>query len=146
MSQVAGLLDQLSAPKPAVDGFPPSKGAPVKPAVPPQPLGKPAMDAAIKAAEQATIARMNGIRRAEEKVEPLVGRLQPMESADQVFRFALDHAHIDHSKIKEVDALEAIVDVLLEQADAPQPAAHLAMDKAGADSYETKYHASRLKR
>jgi hypothetical protein len=104
------------------------------------------MDAAIKAAEQATITRMNGIRRAEEKVEPLVGKLQPgMESAEAVFKFALDSAHIETANIHP-SAFEVLVDVLLDRADAPQPVGLIAMDKAAGDSYETKYHASRLKR
>jgi hypothetical protein len=142
LTQVAALLDQLSAPK-AADAFPPKKGEPVKPTAAPA-IGKPAMDAAIRAAEQATITRMNGIRRAEEKVEPLLGKIQPMESAEAIYKLALDTHHVETTNIHP-SALEPLVDMLLAHHDSQEPAL-VAMDGAGADSYEKKFNASRLRR
>jgi hypothetical protein len=102
------------------------------------------MDAAIRAAEQATITRMNGIRRAEEKVEPLLGKIQPMESAEAIYKLALDTHHVETTNIHP-SALEPLVDMLLAHHDSQEPAL-VAMDGAGADSYEKKFNASRLRR
>jgi hypothetical protein len=60
---------------------------------------KKAMDAAIAAAvkktETDTIARMNAIRQAEKDVQPIVGEVAAMDSAEAIYKFALDHAGID---------------------------------------------------
>jgi hypothetical protein len=51
---------------------------------------KPAMDAAIRAAQTAVIARMNAVREAERDVRPYVGELSlAMDSADAVYSTAL---------------------------------------------------------
>jgi len=144
MTQVAGLLDQLSAPK-AADAFPPKKGAEVKPVpAPAAPIGKPAMDAAIKAAQEVTVNRMNAMSAARDKVEPLLGRIQPMDSAEAVFKLALDHAKVDTAKVHP-SAYEALVDMLLDRQEEPV-GANLGMDSKSADAYDKKFNPSRLRR
>jgi hypothetical protein len=76
---------------------------------------KPAMDAAlIRAnARKDAIADMNAIRTAERAVEPIVGRLAiAMDSADAVYRFALDARKVPHKGITQTTALAAMVAML----------------------------------
>jgi hypothetical protein len=57
---------------------------------------KRAMDAAISAGVNAAVARMNGVREAERVVRPFVGEIVvAMDSADSVYKFALDQLGID---------------------------------------------------
>lgn len=66
-------------------------------------MTKGAMDAAIKAAcaktakdtEAKTIARVRGIQEAEEIVKPFVGKLVAMDSAEAVYKAALDFMKVD---------------------------------------------------
>lgn len=58
-----------------------------------------ATDAARKDAEQATIARLRGIQAAEEEVRPYVGKLVAQDSAEGVYKAALEILKID---IKDV--------------------------------------------
>ena len=59
---------------------------------------KKAMDAAInKARADATasaVARMNAIRQAEKDVQPIVGEIAAMDSAEAIYKMALDHAGV----------------------------------------------------
>jgi len=67
------------------------------------PITKSAMDAAIKSAtlktardvEAKTISRLRAISEAEEFVRPYVGKLTAMDSADGVYKAALDALHIN---------------------------------------------------
>jgi 8-oxo-dGTP pyrophosphatase MutT (NUDIX family) len=75
---------------------------------------KEAMDAAIKKAtriaQDAAIKNSRDIREAERFVAPWVGELEiACDSAEQVYRTALDGLKIDHEGIKEVPALKAIL-------------------------------------
>ncbi|MGF6633535.1 8-oxo-dGTP pyrophosphatase MutT (NUDIX family)/uncharacterized protein (DUF2267 family) [Paraburkholderia sp. MM6662-R1] len=71
------------------------------------PMNRAAMDKAIKVAvdaaraetEQATIARLRAIQEAEEAVKPYVGKLTAMDSADGVYKGALEVLKVD---IKDV--------------------------------------------
>lgn len=54
-----------------------------------------ATDAARKDAEQATIARLRGIQSAEEEVKPYVGKLVAQDSAENVYKAALDILKVD---------------------------------------------------
>lgn len=60
---------------------------------------KAAMDAAIKLAsanaEQAAVKRMLALRQAEKDVQPLVGEVVAMDSAEAVYKYALEHAKVD---------------------------------------------------
>lgn len=84
--------------KPAMDNPPPTPGTNApggKPATEKDSVSKPAMDAAIstavKAAEAATIKRLNDIADAKEAVHPFVGKLAiAFDSAESVYRTALE--------------------------------------------------------
>ena len=58
-------------------------------------VSKPAMDAAIAAAVKATESRMQSIRRAEQEVRPVIGDIVAQDSAEAVYKLALDHLKID---------------------------------------------------
>lgn len=62
-------------------------------------VDKTAMDAAIaqarKDTEAATVKRMNEIRAAEKEVHPLIGDIVAQDSAEAVYKLALDHLKID---------------------------------------------------
>ena len=58
-------------------------------------VDKKAMDAALKAVERNTIKRMNSIRDAEEEVRPLIGSVVAQDSAEAVYKLALDEAGVD---------------------------------------------------
>lgn len=58
-----------------------------------------AMDAAIKAAEKRTMDRFSAIRRAEREVAPIIGEVAAMDSADAIYRMALDHLGVDTSGV-----------------------------------------------
>lgn len=107
---------------------------------------KQAMDAAIAAAvakaQGETVARMQAIQQAEREVEPLIGRLAiAQDSAEAVYRLALDSAKVDHAGITDVKALRAMVGML------PKPGAvkersnvTLAQDaKGGAGDFKSMF-------
>ena len=147
MSQVAALLDKLSPAPAAGDGFPPKKeGAEVKSAIPPQPIGKPAMDAAIKAASDATVARMQSVRQAEDEVEPIIGAVRGQTSPEAVYKLALDHAKVSTEGVHP-SAYRPLVQMLLQKLDdEPAPGVPLGMDSKAQASYETRFGASRIRR
>lgn len=62
-------------------------------------VSKTAMDSAIKVAtakiERDTIAKMNAIRIAEKEVAQFIGEVVAQDSADAVYKLALDHAKVD---------------------------------------------------
>lgn len=75
-----------------------------------EPKGKPgtAMDAA--AIERKVFKRYMNIRQAEADVKPLVGEVSAMDSAAQVYHFALDAAGVKgHKSVKDLGALKAMV-------------------------------------
>ena len=79
-----------------------------------------AMDAAIAkrvaidtaAAIAAYAASRDALDAAKADVAPIVGTVHGMDSADAVYRFALDAASIDHKDIKEPAALRALVKMI----------------------------------
>lgn len=95
---------------------------------------KKAMDAAISAAvataEKATIVRMNAIRQAEKEVAPFVGEITAQDSAEAVYRIALDAAGVDLEGVHP-SAYRAIVKNL------PMPSTKkpLAHDSASNDTF-----------
>ena len=56
---------------------------------------KRAMDAAMKLAEKRTIERMRAIRQAEREVAPILGEVAAMDSAEAVYKMALDALSVD---------------------------------------------------
>ena len=67
-------------------------------------VDKPAMDAAIalavKDAESRTIAKMKAIKRAEDEVRPVIGSVVAQDSAEAVYKLALDHMKADLSGVE----------------------------------------------
>ena len=94
--------------------------------------GKAAMDAAIKkavdATEKATIQRMNAIRVAEKEVAPLIGEVVAQDSAEAVYKIALDSAKVSTDGVHP-SAYRAMVGLLVKQADASNKP-RVAMDSA----------------
>lgn len=88
-----------------------------------------AMDAAIsKARAEATaeaVARMNAIRKAEREVHPFVGEVAGMDSAESVYKLALDSAKVDLTGVHP-SAYGAMVRMLPKPGDVKQP--RVAMD------------------
>lgn len=96
-----------------------------------------AMDAAISsrvklatdAAITAYAASRDALDVAKTDVAPLVGTVHGMDSANAVYRFALDSAKIDHKDIKETAALRAMVRMVPKAGSAPV----VAMDSKSRD-------------
>lgn len=67
-------------------------------------VDKPAMDAAIalavKDAEARTIAKMKAIKRAEDEARPVIGSVVAQDSAEAVYKLALDHMKADLSGVE----------------------------------------------
>ena len=102
---------------------------------------KAAMDAAIKSAvartEQSTIARMNAIRQAEKDVQPLIGEVVAQDSAEAVYKLALDHAGVDTEGV-HVSAYRALVSQILKSAEV-KVAPRVAMDAAHTTDFDAMY-------
>ena len=109
-------------------------------------VSKGAMDAALqahgKAVEQRVIERQKAVRDAERTVKPWVGELansMGFDSAEQVYRAALDVLGIDHKKVADVGALPIILNL------APKPGARvaqrneLALDSAAAGGFAERH-------
>lgn len=81
---------------------------------------KKAMDSAIDKVRRDTIAEMNAIAAAKREVEPFVGVITAaMDSASDVYKFALDHAGVDLKGVP-AEAYQAMVKMLPDQ-NAPTP-------------------------
>jgi hypothetical protein len=116
-------------------------------------IDKPAMDAAIdaavKKAEAATVARMQAIHTAEREVEPHIGKLAvAQDSAENVYKLALDAAKVDTTGVHP-SAFRAMVG-MLSSVGATKPAAtatNLAQDSAnGVKSFAEMFpNASKMK-
>lgn len=104
-----------------------------------------AMDAAIRLAEKNTIARMNAVREAEKAVRPYIGELtMAMDSADDIYRLALQGAGIDVSGVHP-SAFPAML-AMLPKPGSDAPKLRLGMDSQGAATYATKFpNASRIR-
>lgn len=103
-------------------------------------VDKKAMDAAIAAAtttaRTSALNEFRAIREAEEAVRPLVGAVVAMDSAEAVYRFALDQAGVDAKGI-HASALPALVKMAVAQKSAPAP--RVAMDAAAADDFRKRF-------
>ena len=148
MAQVAALLDKISPAAPAVDGFPPKKGAAV-----PNPndtkaltVGKPAMDAAIQVAADATIARMQAVREAEDAVEPIIGRVRGQNTAEGVYKLALDHMKVDLTGLPPVAYGPLFQRLAQNMSDEPVDAGFVAQDSKALDAYAKRFNPDRIRR
>lgn len=109
---------------------------------------RPAMDAAtVRQIEQRTenrvIARLNSIRAAQDDVRPYIGEyVGAADSAEEIYRYALDQAGIENADIKDVAALRRMVSMLPKPGIELQdhvPGAQFAADSAGGDAWLKKY-------
>ncbi len=108
----------------------------------PKPPTKAAMDAAIA---QATVSATATARReaaelytAREEVASIVGNKVALDSADAVYRFALDQAKVDHKGIKETAALRQMVKLYLsvpKSSDSPRIAQDAASAKKATEMF-----------
>ncbi|HEV2540203.1 MAG TPA: DUF2213 domain-containing protein [Frateuria sp.] len=102
---------------------------------------KAANDAAIAAARKGgrddALREFQAIRQAEEAVRPLVGAVAAMDSAEAVYRFALDQAGVEHKDI-HVSALPALVKLATERK-AATPTPRVAMDAAASADFAARF-------
>lgn len=93
-------------------------------------MDKKAMDAAIasavKQSEARTVARMRAVQDAEKIVRPLVGDVAAMDSAEDIYRFALDQRGVDLTGVHK-SAYKPMVEMMLKQ-DADRPVSHISSD------------------
>lgn len=94
---------------------PAKPGTSIEPPKQPAAVDKAAMDAALKAAvrnaEVATIARIHAIEEARKLVKPHIGKVMGMDSAEAIYRLALDHAGVN-TKGVHPSAFKALVEML----------------------------------
>jgi hypothetical protein len=102
-------------------------------------VSKTAMDSAIKVAsakvERDTIAKMNAIRIAEKEVAPFIGEVVAQDSADAVYKLALDHAKVDLDGVHP-SAYRALVKLLPTHKEATP---RIAQDASTAKSFAERF-------
>jgi len=102
------------------------------------------------AADAALVKRMQNdfkaLRQAERDVAPLVGEVAAMDSAEEVYRYALGQVGVPHKGV-HTSALGTLVGMARTQAKAPTLRAVPAMDSDARSEFSTKYAgASQIKR
>jgi uncharacterized protein len=101
---------------------------------------KKANDAAIRLAadnaRSSALSEFRAIRQAEQDVQPLVGAVVAMDSAEEIYRFALDSVGVD-TKGVHASALPAMVSMAKERKSAPSP--RVAMDASHASDFATRF-------
>lgn len=112
-------------------------------------VDKPAMDAAIRLAEDAAIkkaaANFRAVREAEQAVRPLIGDVVAMDSADDVYRTALEQSGVDITGVHP-SAFPSLVKMAISQKENSRPAP-LAQDSASISDFEKAFPtAGKLKR
>lgn len=133
--EAARVMAALGEPAAANDEPPPTPGTP------PAPVTKQAMDAALakaqKDGEQAAVARMTAIRTAEQECRPILGEIVAQDSAESVYKMALDAKGIDLTDTPP-SAYRALVKMALAQDQAPQTP-RVAMDSAAQKSFRDRF-------
>ncbi|PND34819.1 hypothetical protein C1I89_10160 [Achromobacter pulmonis] len=108
---------------------------------PEPPVTQQAMDAALskaqKAGEEAAVARMTAIRTAEQECRPILGEIVAQDSAEAVYKMALDAKGIDLTDTPPA-AYRAMVKMALAQEQAPQTP-RVAMDSAAQKSFRERF-------
>lgn len=107
---------------------------------------KGAMDAAIAKAQKETMATMRAIQEAQKHVAPRVGEINmAFDSADQVYHKAFEMiGNKTAAKIKDVEALKGMWDLLPAPGRNPEP---LAQDSAVSDDFAKRFpNATRVRR
>lgn len=101
---------------------------------------KKASDAAIHLAadnaRSSALSEFRAIRQAEQDVQPLVGAVVAMDSAEAVYRFALDSVGVD-AKDVHASALPALVSMAKERLN--PKTARVAMDASAADDFAKRF-------
>ncbi|MCG2596569.1 MAG: DUF2213 domain-containing protein [Achromobacter sp.] len=133
--EAARVMAALGEPAAAKDEPPPTEGTPAKP------VTQQAMDAALskaqKAGEQAAVKRMTEIRTAEQECRPILGEIVAQDSAEAVYKMALDAKGIDLTDTPP-SAYRALVKMALAQDQAPQTP-RVAMDPAAQKSFRDRF-------
>lgn len=114
---------------------------PPTPGTPPAPVTKQAMDQALakaqKDGEQAAVKRWTEIRTAEQECRPILGEIVAQDSAEAVYKMALDAKGVDLTDTPP-SAYRALVKMALAQDQAPQTP-RVAMDSASVQSFNQRY-------
>jgi hypothetical protein len=76
----------------------------------------------MKGAMDSLRAEFRALEKAKQEVRATVGDVIGMDSASQVYRFALDHLKVDHKEVKEVAGLRALLNVASAKKEAPRVA------------------------
>lgn len=97
-----------------------------------------AMDSALKAARAETVAQMQAIRTAEEEVRPLIGAVMAQDSAEAVYKLALDQAGVDVTGVHP-SAYRSLVKMHAATKVASKPAP-LAMDSSSVSDFNKRYN------
>lgn len=154
ISQVMALLGDSVTPevlekvKAALGGGAPAQDIDAPPATPETPkvpgsVDAPAMDAAIKAVYQKatndTIARMNAIRTAEDEVKPLIGAVVAMDSAESVYRLALEQSGVDITGVPASAYRSLVKMTATHRAEQATPRPALAMDSTAESAFDTMF-------
>ncbi|MEX3240522.1 DUF2213 domain-containing protein [Serratia quinivorans] len=110
-------------------------------------VSKTAMDSAIRlAADSATkkaAQNFRAVREAEQAVRPLIGDVVAMDSAEEVYRTALEQADVDISGVHP-SAFPAMVKMAISQKDNKRP--KIAQDSAIISDFEKDFPEAKLKR
>lgn len=134
------IMQAIGEPSGAEDSPPPFAGKPD------EPVSKPAMDAALakatKEGENAAVARMTAIRTAEQECRPIIGDIIAQDSAEAVYKMALDARGIDLTDTPP-SAYRALVKLALTQDQTPKTP-RVAMDSAAHKSFADRYPAASL--
>lgn len=111
-------------------------------------ISKPAMDAAIRLAADSATKRaaenFRAVREAEQAVRPLIGDVVAMDSAEDVYRTALEQAEVDITGVHP-SAFPAMVRMAISQKENSRPV--IAQDSASYSEFEKAFPtATKLKR
>lgn len=133
--EAARVMAALGEPPAAKDEPPPTEGTPAKP------VTQQAMDAALskaqKAGEQAAVKRMTDIRTAEQECRPILGEIVAQDSAEAVYKMALDAKGVDLTDTPPT-AYRALVKMALAQDQAPQTP-RMALDAGAQKSFRERF-------
>ncbi|KXJ63073.1 hypothetical protein AXY46_03380 [Achromobacter xylosoxidans] len=136
MEKVMKALGAAPSAEPAANDEPAATAG-----TPPTPVTKQAMDQALakaqKAGEQAAVARMTAIRTAEQECRPILGEIVAQDSAEAVYKMALDAKGIDLTDVPPA-AYRAMVKMAQAQDQAPQTP-RVAMDSAAQKSFRDRF-------
>lgn len=155
MGKIREMLGEKLGPEEAARvmaalGEPPaaSDEPPHTPDTPPGPVTKQAMDQALakaqKDGEQAAVKRWTEIRTAEQECRPILGEIVAQDSAEAVYKMALDAKGIDLTDTPP-SAYRAMVKMALAQDQAPQTP-RVAMDSAAQKGFYDRFpHAKNVK-